>query len=131
MKFNLKDLNPGTWFYFDESNPDDGSIKIRVLSAGKLAEIRDKTIKTEAEYRDGKRHEYQVVDNAARDCIVWDYCIVDWENLFDDDGAPIECTAENKLTVMNEHVGFASFVNACLKRLNREQLKIDEDSEKN
>ena len=119
MKLNLKDLNPGTWFKFDEEDPESGSICLRVLNAGKLAEIRDKTIKTQVEYRGTNRFEYQSMDNAARDRIIWDYCIVDWEGLIDDEEKPIECTTENKISLMNGHVGFSVFIESCLEKLNK------------
>ena len=63
MKFNLKDLNPGSWFYFDEKNPADGRICIRVLNSKKLAEIRDKTVKTEIEIisKDKKVIDYEII----------------------------------------------------------------------
>ena len=119
MKLNLKDLNPGTWFQFDENDPESGSICLRVLNAGKLAEIRDKTIKTQVEYRGTNRFEYQDMDNAARDRIIWDYCIVDWEGLIDDEEVPIECTTETKIALMNGHVGFSMFIESCLEKLNK------------
>ena len=119
MKINLKDLNPGTWFKFDESDSESGEICLRVLNSGKLAEIRDKTVKTKVEYRGANRYEYQDMDNAARDRIIWDYCIVDWKGLVDDEEVPIECTTETKIAVMNGHVGFSLFVESCLEKLNK------------
>ena len=131
MKLNLKDLNPGTWFKFDENDPESGSICLRVLNAGKLAEIRDKTIKTQVEYRGTNRFEYQDMDNAARDRIIWDYCIVDWKGLTDDEDNPIECTTENKIKLMNGHVGFSLFVESCMERVNKQNEIYREYSEKN
>lgn len=131
MKFNMKDLNPGTWFKFNEDDPESGSICLRVLNAGKLAEIRDKTIKTEVEYRGENRYEYQKMDNAGRDNIIWDYCIVDWRDLVDDEENPIECTTENKIKLMNGHVGFSTFVESCMERLNKLNEVHSEYLEKN
>ncbi len=131
MKFNLKDLNPGTWFYFDDSKPDDGKISIRVLNSKRLAEIRTGTVKTEVEYRSGNRHEFQVIDHAKRDEMIWDYCIVDWEKLTDDEDNPIECNTANKIELMNNHIGFSTFVESCLTRLNNDAVTYAEYSEKN
>ena len=131
MKFNLKDLNPGSWFKFDENDLESGSICLRVLNAGKLAEIRDKTIKTQVEYHSDNRHEYQDMDNAARDRIIWDYCIVGWQDLIDDEENPIECTTENKIMLMNGHIGFSMFVEHCLEKLNKLNEVHDEYLEKN
>jgi hypothetical protein len=131
MKFNMKDLNPGSWFKFDEDDPESGRICIRILNAAKLAEIRDTTVKTKVEYVKGDRHEFKNIDDAARDSIIWDYCIVNWEDLIDDDDSPIECTTENKIKLMTEHVGFQSFVENCMVRLNKEADTFAEYSEKN
>jgi hypothetical protein len=131
MKFSMKDLNPGTWFYFDPNDSDSGKICIRILNSGKLAEIRDKTITTEYEYKNGQRYENQKINHALRDTIIWDYCIVNWQGLIDDDEKPIECTTENKLKLMNDHVGFSSFVENCMDQLNQEVERQAEYSEKN
>ena len=131
MKFNMADLNPGTWFKFDEKDEESGAISLRTLNAGKLSEIRDTTITTEVEYRNEQRFEYQKMDNAARDRIIWDYCIVDWTNLVDDEEVPIECTTENKIKLMNNHVGFSMFVEECLEKLNKLNRVHDEYLEKN
>jgi len=131
MKFNMKDLNPGAWFNFDDDDPDTGKICVRVLNSGRLAEIRNTTIKTNVEYRGDKRFEFQDIDHSARDRIIWDYCIVDWVDLVDDDEAPIECTTDNKIKLMNEHVGFSLFVESCLDKLNAQNEINSEYSEKN
>jgi len=127
----MKDLNPGTWFSFDESDEDSGKISIRTINQEKLAEIRDKTMKTEVEYKGDNRFEYIKTDNAKRDRIIWDYCIVDWQDLVDDDDIPIECTTENKIKLMNGHIGFSLFVESCLERLTKQNEIYAEYSEKN
>ena len=131
MKFSMKNLNPGAWFYFDKNDPESGKICIRILSPGKLSEIRN-SIETEVEFKDGQRYEYQKPDtDGIRDKIIWDYCIVDWQNLVDDDNQPIECNIENKLKLMQEHIGFSSFVENCLTQLNEQNEIYKEYSEKN
>jgi len=131
MKFNMKDLNPGAWFNFDDNDPGSGKILIRILNSERLAEIRNKTIKTNVEYRGDKRFEFQDIDHSARDRIIWDYCIVDWRDLVDDDEVPIECTTDNKIKLMNEHIGFSLFVENCLEKLNVQNEMHNEYLEKN
>lgn len=131
MKFNMLDLNPGDWFLLEPEKKDSGRVKVRVLNSGKLAEIRDSTIRTEVEYRGENRFEYQKIDHSARDSIVWDYCIVDWEGIIDDDDKPIECNTENKIKLMNNHIGFSNFIQNCLERLNRQSEIYSEYLEKN
>jgi hypothetical protein len=131
MKFNMHDLNPGAWFNFDDNDPDTGKILVRVLNSERLAEIRNKTIKTNVEYRGDKRFEFQDIDHSARDRIIWDYCIVDWVDLVDDDEIPIECTTDNKTKLMNEHIGFSLFIESCLDKLNAQNEIHEEYLEKN
>ena len=133
MKLNLKDLNPGTWFKFDEGDPESGSICLRVLNMEKLAEIRDKTVETKVDFHGANRFESQKHNTSLRDSIIWDYCIVDWEGLVDDDAneTPIPCNTEMKLKIMNKHVGFASFVEYCLEKLNKLNDAHSEYLEKN
>ena len=131
MKFNMKDLNPGAWFKFEPDDPESGEICIRVLNAEKLAEIRNETIKTKVEYRNDNRFEYQDIDHSARDSIIWNYCIVDWKGLVDDEDNPIECTPDSKMQLMNGHIGFSMFVENCLERLNKQNEIYQEYSEKN
>ena len=121
MKLNLKDLNPGTWFKFDENDPESGSICLRVLNMEKLAEVRDRTVTTKVDYRGANRYESQKHNTGLRDSIIWDYCIVGWEGLVDDDEneTPIPCNTEMKFKLMNGHVGFAAFVESCMEKLNK------------
>jgi len=130
MKLDMKELNPAAKFTFSD-DPDSGVVHIRVMTPGKLAEIRDQTILTKVEYKNHNRFEYTEIDYAKRDQIVWDYCIVSWEGLDDDDGKPIPCTTENKLRLMNEHPGFAGFVNNCLEKLQKDWEKRQDYLEKN
>jgi hypothetical protein len=127
----MSDLNPGAWFRFDESDPESGKICVRTINNEKLAEIRNKTIKTKVEYRGDNRHEYHEIDHTARDNIIWDYCIVDWRGLVDDNDKPIECNFENKVKLMNGHIGFSLFVDNCLNRLNQQNEIYAEYREKN
>jgi hypothetical protein len=130
MKIDTGKLNPPVKFNFSEDE-GSGAIYLRVMSPGKLAEVRDETFITKVEYKLNNRFEYQDIDYEKRDRIIWDYCIERWEGLVDDDDNPIECTIENKLMLMNDSPGFAAFVQTCLDKLNIDQEKRVEYLEKN
>lgn len=49
----------------------------------------------------------------------------DWKNMFDDEGAPMECTEENKIRAMRDIDGYLPFVTEC-----RERLAVDVEKEK-
>jgi hypothetical protein len=131
MKFNLSKLNPGTWFWFDEKNPDNGGVCLRVVSRKKMEEIKEATMTITYEYRSGQRYENRDVDRQAWERMLWDYVIVDWKNLINDDGSKILCDADNKYKLMSEHPGFAAFVQDKLDELNTHTLDQQEDVEKN
>ncbi len=130
-KFSLKDPNPGVWFLFDENDPNSGRICIRVVNASKAQEITKATTKKRTEYKQGQRFEISDIDEEKRSQMLWDYTIVDWERLEDDDGKPIECTAKNKSNLMLDNVGFALFIGACISKLNSEYDAQREAIEKN
>ena len=130
MKIDMGKLNQSVKFSFSEDE-DSGAIYLRVMSPGKLAQIRDETFITKVEYKGNNRFEYQDIDYEKRDRIIWDYCIDRWEGLVDDNDNPIECTLENKLMLMNDSPGFAAFVQTCLDKLNIDQEKRVEYLEKN
>lgn len=130
-KFSLKDPNPGVWFLFDENDPNSGRICIRVLNAIKGQEIAKATTKKRTEYKSGQRFEVSEVDEDKRSQMLWEYTIVDWERLEDDEGKLIPCNLENKSKLMLENIGFSLFVGSCIGKLNEEYEMQRETIEKN
>lgn len=130
-QFSLKDPNPGIWFSFDENDPDAGRIRIRPLNSDALRTIRKKATKREIEYKGAYRHEYEKTDEDLFSKLVWDYVIVEWERLADDDGAPIQCTAETKSFLMLNNIGFAAFVAEKREAAEKAAAEIAEESRKN
>ena len=102
----MKFTNTGKKFYFDKGNPDEGWVIIRVASPQILEQIElDNPIEQDKNER------------------LWDYVIVDWENVEDDDGK-VECTRENKVNLMRTSPVFLAFVNKFLNSLNAEYKEI-------
>lgn len=122
MKFNLQDLNPGTKFFFDEDNEAEGYITLRILPNETRDEIRAKAVKKRAEYRKGQRYEIIDLDEDLFAEAVWDYSIQDWGGVYDESGAEIPCTRENKIMLMNKSPVFARIYEDRLKVL-RELLE--------
>ncbi len=130
-KFSIKDPNPGIWFSFDDEDPNSGRIAIRPVTAARVDEITKRCHKKKVEYKHGQR--FDVVDTneeKARE-MLWDYVIADWENLEDDEGKPIDCTVENKVFLMMNHVGFQTFVHEKREEANEIAEDLKRDSEKN
>ena len=112
-KLSKKDPNPGTWFKFDEDDPESGEICIRAVNDKKRREIDKKCRKKQEIFRKGQRYEKEEIDDALFSEMLWDYVIADWKGLLDDDDNPIECTKDNKVFWMQNSPGFAAFVNDC------------------
>ena len=118
MKFS----NGGTWFYFNDSNHDDGGVCLRSLSIKDLNRIEKETATVKREFKKvTKRDPAQVfeireVDEEKRMQLQWDAMIVDWKNI-EVDGKQIKCTTENKVMMMNEYPEFAVFVGEAITKL--------------
>lgn len=129
--FSLREPNPGAWFSFDESDPAGGKICLRIMNSITLRNIRRAAVKPRVEYKHGQRFEFTDTDEDLISDMTWDYCIVDWTGLEDDDGKPIPCTKENKVFLMRENLQFQTFVMACMGILNEQAERRVADLEKN
>jgi len=115
--FSIKDPNPGVWFKFDESDPESGEIRIRAMNNEQRKNLQKKSNTKRIEYKHGQRYEVIEVNEDRVSEILWDYCIVEWDRLEDDDGTALVCDSETKATLMQTNVGFAQFVGKCLEIL--------------
>jgi len=119
-KLSMVNPNPGIWFRFDENDPESGEVAIRPLNPAKREEIRKKAVKKRVEYKHGQRFEIEEINDDLFSELLWDYSITGWNDLVDDDGKPIECTSENKVFLMKNHVGFARFIGSKMELLAEE-----------
>ena len=145
MKFDLKNLNPGTWFTFPDQDEVDeakkAKISVRIAAVEDVRTIKAKTTSKGVEYkvvRDKrgpgipKRFEFEARTSAQEQLeqeMLWDLAITDWKNLEDNAGTFIPCTKDNKITLMSGSVPFATFVAECLGKL--AELEPTEDEPKN
>lgn len=131
MKFDLENLNPGVFFPFDEfENAGDG-VEIRLASAEIMEIINKKCTKKRVEFRRGQRYEVIEEDEKKRSNMLWDYVILNWKGLEDQEGNPIECTTENKIKLMRGSVKFSGFIGDCIEKLSESSSNLKEESEKN
>ncbi len=127
------ELNPGTPFTMDGG----GIVYLRVCAGDDLKDIRKKTVEKKKEYKrvDGnlQRLTFEEVDEDLQSQMVWDFCIVKWENFFADEAKtiPIPCTPENKLKLMGRSLVFSKFVGECLQTLRGTLENEEEVVEKN
>lgn len=129
MRFDLE--NAGTWFYFDENEPEKGGVCVRVCTAEELERIEKASSKKKVEYKHGQRFEVKDVNDRKYDKLLWDFCIVDWDNVQDGDGNEMQCTAENKVVIMKKSLAFSRFVSDALETLQETTAAEAEADEKN
>lgn len=120
---SMKDPNPGIWFKFNENDPKSGDICLRVVNPEKMKEIRDQAIKKRVIFKHGQRFEIEDINENLYSKLLWDYSIKDWEGLDDEGGNEIECNVDNKVFLMNNHVGFANFVGDKITELSERYEK--------
>lgn len=133
MQFNLEDLNPGTWFLIDEKNPDQGRICLRLLNGKARKEIDKETVTKDYKFhpQTHQRYEDVQVDEGLNDRMLWDYSIVDWDGIEDNDGQPIPCTADNKIALIHGSPLFMGIMLDCQARLIEAMALKEKETEKN
>ncbi|MFV0420586.1 hypothetical protein [Oleidesulfovibrio sp.] len=127
MRFDLNNLNPGTWIDIDECQPQLGALCLRVLNDDTRRKLEAKhTIRKFVRGR-----QVETLNDSAFNADMWDYCIVDWKNICDAEGNQISCTAMNKALLMAESPVFTSLVSDLLDQLNSVLKERAEEAEKN
>jgi len=126
MKFDLNDLNPGTWF-----DVEDARICIRICAGKDLDEIHKKTRRRQTEYKRNQRYEWEDIDTDKEFKLVNDFIIMDWENICDATGVSLDCNSKNKNKLLRESPMFSGFIANCLERLNTDIGSAKEEEEKN
>lgn len=117
--FNMKDLNPGTWFKIDENDPESGEICIRTCGIDDIKQIRKATVTKKKIFKNGQIFHDEIIDDDLQNTKTWDVCIQDWRGIIDVDGNEIPCTKEMKLKFMGESIIFAKRVTECIAELNK------------
>lgn len=121
------ELNPGTWFELDGG----GQICVRICAGEDLRAIRRKTVKKRVEYKNGGRFIVEDTNEDLENELLWDFCIVDWKNLFDAKGNEIPCTTENKVRLMGKSIQFSKFIRDCIDKLTEFDREVAEAESKN
>jgi len=125
--FCLENLNPGLWFEFENG----GRVCLRICAGDDLRVIKKQSTKNKIEYRSGQRISYTVTDEDLENSLLWDFCIVNWENFFDANKNPIPCTPDTKNLLMGKSIKFSRFISECLETLTAVEKDSEEKSEKN
>jgi len=130
MKFDLENLNPGTFFPFPEED-GEGGVTIRLASGDELTKIEKACVKKKFEYKKNQRFEVIEEDDQKRSKMLWDYVICDWEGITDMNGNEIPCNTANKIKLMQNSTKFSTFVGECISVLTEQMDEYRGELEKN
>ena len=127
MILDLTELNPAVKFQFG----DDAFVWLRTCAGDDWRKIEKQTTTKRVEYKVGQRFEIIDEDKEARNAMLWDFCIVNWEGLIDKNGNDISCTKENKIMLMDKSILFAQFVSNSLETLRNDNEAREAELRKN
>ncbi len=127
INFNSK--NEGQWFYFDESDHNQGGICLRELSTDQLDGIEKLTVTRTKKFKHGVAYDDTVTNKVLASKLRWRYCIVDWKDI-QIDGVDAECNDENKVTLV-KITDFVKFIVDCLEKLTETNIALEEARAKN
>lgn len=118
------------WFEVP-NDPDKARIKIKHIIPGDLRKIRDETQTFDVTYENDKPIIKQTSDNRADREKLLQMRVVDWENIFDENDAPMKCTPENIIRASNEIEGFDELVIELSNKLSNDIVSEAKAQEKN
>ena len=131
MKFDLTEMNPPVRCWFDEKNKKGGYVDLRVCNGAALQEIRAQTVSRQVEYVGGQRYEYKETDAELEQSLIWDYCIIGWDGVEDQNDRPIPVSRENKVLLMLGSLKFSRFINKQHGRIAKDASELKKQAEEN
>jgi hypothetical protein len=138
MQIDLDNMNPGTFFPFDEEDEEKKKegVLLRVLTAGILEEITNKCRIKKIEVRGNPAARFEVLEfkkggEEKEFELTWDYCIMEWSGVIDKLEKEIPCTPENKVALMKDSIQFSTFINEAIRKINVQHKAHEEDLETN
>jgi len=125
--------------WFDIPNdPDGGRIKIHHITPGELSDITDKAFSQDVIYKPvaGQNGKIEPIITQNSDAklnrrLLLTTAVIDWENFFDRDDNPMECTPDNIMRCSGEIEGFDDIVKEFRDQLAADIAKEKEDQQKN
>ena len=114
IDFNSK--NEGTWFYFDEENPDLGGVCLRLPTSAEYEEIRGITVHAgKPDYHRGVRYETEKINQKLQTKLSLRKFIVGWKDV-SLDGEELECNNDTKEKMIKIQ-DFQLFIGDCIEKL--------------
>ena len=130
-------ITKATERWFDVPNdPDKARIKIKNLLPGEVTDIFDEVFAQTINYKKNEKGKFepvfsQVTDKKKDRELTLTKVIIDWENIFDRKGSPLECNEENIMRAAREIEGFNDLITELRETLNEEIKQERKDQAKN
>lgn len=129
------------WFTL-EADPDKSSFEIKHLRSGEINQIVEKTYKQRFEFRKDEETDEMIpvpmleVSKLEEKSLTIIEAVLNWKNVFDEEGVPLDCTTANKERFCKElsesdFVVFSSFIQDSRKTLADQIDKENKATEKN
>ena len=121
----------GTWFKYDEENPNSAEICMRSLKLEEINEMERLFSKKKAVYKSTGRYEFVETNNDRQSEYVWIRVIMGWKKVLDSKGKERPCDEENILYLMYKVPNFSRWVSKCMRKLNAIEGETEELEVKN
>ena len=113
---NFQSESKGTWFYFDESNPDLGGVCLRLPTSEEYEDIQGLTVRPgKPDYHRGARYETEKTDKKLQSKLSLRKFIVDWKGV-SLDGQEVECNNDTKEKMIKVQ-DFQLFIGECIEKM--------------
>lgn len=123
------------WFALSD-DPLNGRVHVRHLKGAEVQDIMDQVNDRKVIDRgntvNGERQiEIELRTNTTLAAtLIAVACVLDWENFFDENDLPLDCTPENVKLFARED-GFAAFLKTCREVLAQEAVEAEGEARKN
>lgn len=123
----------GQWFYFDPAKEALGGVCLRPPTAEETERIEKLTVTVKKKFKRGVWREDKTTDTKLASKLMWDFCILDWKEVYLDKATPTVCTIcnpENKVRAV-KNWEFLRFCNDHIDELMDANKALDEARAKN
>ena len=127
MKINLEQLDEAVWVAWK----DGVEIKIRPLPVSRTRELEKKATSKKVEFVNGRKQTREIIDDEKFNELLQEHLIAGWRGLYDQNGEPIPCLAENKKAILDYVHELRLFVVMSGQELEDLRQKEQEAEEKN
>ena len=121
----------GTWFKYDENNPNSAEICLRNLKLEEINEMERLFSKKKVVFKKFGRYEFAETNSDKQNEYVWTHAIMAWKKVLDGKGKLRPCNEEHILYLMYKVPSFSRWVSKSMRELNALEAELEETELKN